>query len=62
MSESKSMDVSSVNIFSMEMHEEIELREGCFVMSVPGGWIYRFEKNKLSGHVASSAVFVPYGI
>ena len=62
MSETKSMDVSSADIFSMKLYDEIELREGCFVMSVPGGWIYRFEKNKLSGHVASSAVFVPYGI
>lgn len=37
--------------------EEIELREGCLVIKVPGGWIYRF-----SGHAVSYAVFVPYRI
>ena len=57
MSESKSMGASSADIFSMKLHEEIEMREGLLVIKVPGGWIYRF-----SGHAVSYAVFVPRGI
>lgn len=51
-------------LYEMELHEEIEVTELCYVVRVIGGWIYKFYKfeDSVNGLVLIlvSTSFVPY--
>ena len=51
-------------LYNMELHEEIEITELCYVMRVIGGWIYKFyyftdKENELELNLLSTT-FVPW--
>lgn len=64
------MDLEKINkeiakeLYNMELHEEIEVTELCYVVRVIGGWIYKFYKfeDSVNGLVLIlvSTSFVPY--
>jgi len=43
------------SIYSLELHDDIEVCDDTLCMRVPGGWIYT-----IHAHVGVSAVFVPF--
>ena len=51
-------------LYEMELHEEIEVTELCYVFRVIGGWIYKFYKfeDPVNGLVLIlvSTTFVPW--
>ena len=51
-------------LYNMELHEEIEVTELCYVFRVIGGWIYKFYKfeDSVNGLVLIlvSTTFVPW--
>ena len=51
-------------LYNMELHEEIEVTELCYVVRVIGGWIYKFYKfeDSVNGLVLIlvSTTFVPW--
>jgi len=51
-------------LYEMELHEEIEVTELCYVFRVIGGWIYKFYKfeDSVNGLVLIlvSTTFVPW--
>lgn len=49
--------MEEVNIYTLELHEEVLLKTGTWVLRVPGGWIY----TRNSGDEGSwSDTFVPF--
>jgi len=51
--------MSEENLYNMDLHEDIELWQGCRVIRVPGGWLYRFDNEQADGHWTTSTAFVP---
>lgn len=47
-------------IYEMDLHDEIQLWQGFYVVRVPGGWIYRNDTEQVGGHYASATTFVPF--
>ena len=51
-------------LYNMELHEEIEVTELCYVVRVIGGWIYKFYKfeDNVNGLelILVSTTFVPW--
>jgi len=51
-------------LYEMELHEEIEVTELCYVFRVIGGWIYKFYKFEDSVNglelILVSTTFVPW--
>lgn len=46
------------NIYNMELHEQIQLRDSMTILRVPGGWLYLKYLGNVHGQIESST-FVP---
>lgn len=48
------------DIYRMTQHEDLDLWDSCYVLRVPGGWIYRVEFRDHDGRLYLNSTFVPY--
>lgn len=53
-------EMSDQQIYSMTLHDELELWQGLEVLRVPGGWIYKEWRENGTGGVDMCTTFVPY--
>lgn len=44
------------SLWDLELHEQISPMDGLYVMRVPGGWLYQFDR----GDSIYTCTFVPY--
>ncbi len=47
-------------LYNMDLHDELEIWKGMYVIRVPGGWIYRNDMEQAGGTWQDSSVFVPF--
>jgi hypothetical protein len=47
------------SIYNLELHEALEITKGVYVLRVPGGWIYNYEKPHVN---ILETVFVPLSL
>ena len=52
--------MSDQQIFTMNLHDELELWHGLEVLRVPGGWVYKSWTENATGGIDMSTTFVPY--
>lgn len=45
------------NIYTIQLHESLEIGQGIIVLRVPGGWIYQIPNDQYDGF---ANVFVPF--
>ena len=51
--------MTNEQLYKMDLHDEIELWAGLYILRVSGGWIYRPDMEQVGGHWMSSSIFVP---